>query len=29
MELVGKDSSFFEINNELADKGFFVRQQTK
>jgi NADH-quinone oxidoreductase subunit B len=24
MELVGKDSSFFEINNELADKGFFV-----
>jgi len=23
MELVGKDSSFFEINNELADKGIF------
>ena len=24
MELVGKDSSFFEVNDELADKGFFV-----
>jgi hypothetical protein len=24
MELVGQDSSFFEVNNELADKGFFV-----
>jgi NADH-quinone oxidoreductase subunit B len=24
MELVGKDSSFIEISNELADKGFFV-----
>jgi NADH-quinone oxidoreductase subunit B len=24
LELVGKDSSFFEIDNELADKGFFV-----
>jgi NADH-quinone oxidoreductase subunit B len=24
MELVGKDSSFFAINDELADKGFFV-----
>jgi NADH-quinone oxidoreductase subunit B len=24
MELVGKDSSFFEINNELADERFFV-----
>jgi len=24
MELAGNDSSFLEINNELADKGFFV-----
>ena len=24
MQLVGKDASFLEINNELADKGFFV-----
>ena len=24
MELVGKDSSFFAINDELADKGFLV-----
>jgi NADH-quinone oxidoreductase subunit B len=24
VELVAKDTSFLEINNELADKGFFV-----
>ena len=24
MELIGKDLSLFEINNQLADKGFFV-----